>query len=78
MREIEVKGKGVTDKIVSIRQLKLLKEFKTNGEVIVYLRRLGFVSYGRRVNINGTNHTLWFRGIPESKVKKQFKKEMEK
>ncbi len=70
-------GKGVTENVISVRQLKLLVDFKNNGEIIRYLRKRGFVLHDSRVNYNGINHTIWFRGISKKKVVKTFRKSME-
>ena len=75
---MEVSGLGVTDKVVSIRQLKELKDFSSNGEAIVWLRVQGFTRYDNRINFLGVNHTVWFRGIAKSKVNKAFRKSMVK
>ncbi len=74
-----VKGRGVTDKVISTMQLKLLIDFsKEEVGMIVYLRRLGYVKYPKRINYEDTFHHVWYRGISSTKVNKQFRESMNK
>ena len=69
--------KGVTQRVISVRQLKLLKEFKSNGERTLWLREKGFEKFGR-VTVNNQRHEVWFNPklIRKDRVKSAFKKEM--
>ena len=69
--------KGVAQRVISVRQLKLLKEFKSNGERTLWLREKGFRSFGR-VTIGKVRHNLWFNPklIRKDRVRSHFKKDM--
>ena len=77
-------AKGVTDKVISVRQLKLVEEFSSNGEVVVWLRKRGYVRYDKKIAYDGTPHVVWYRpkgvngyGITKSMINKHFRKSME-
>ena len=76
-------SRGVTDKVISVRQLKLVQDFSSNGEVIVLLRRLGYVRHDKKILYEGTAHVVWYRpkgikgyGILKSKINKHFRESM--
>jgi len=70
-------SKGVTQKIISVTQLKLLKEFDSAGECTVWLREHGFKAFGR-VTIEKVRHRVWFNPklIDRRRVEAHFKMEM--
>lgn len=76
-------NKGVTDKVISVRQLKLVIEYSSNGEIVVLLRKLGYVRYDKKIAYDGTPHVVWYRpkgvngyGIHKSNINKHFRKSM--
>ena len=72
-----IMAKGVTQRVISVTQLKLCKEFKSNGERTLWLREKGFEKFGR-VTVNNQRHEVWFnpKVIRKDRVKSAFKKEM--
>ncbi len=64
-------------RVMSITQLKLLKEFKSTGERTVWLREHGFKAFGR-VTIGKVRHRVWFNPklIDRRRVKAHFETEM--
>ncbi len=74
---MDKKGRGVTDKVVSVTQLRKLINFDEEElGIVVWLRRRGYVKYPKRINYEKENHWVWYRGISESKVNKAFRESM--
>ncbi len=69
-------GSGVTKKVVSSRQLKLLQEFKTNGELIKFLRAEGYVKYDKKINVENLHHNVWYKNCGKAQVNKLFRASM--
>ncbi len=66
-------------KVISVTQLKLLREFKSDSERRLWLREQGFELFGR-VTVDKTRHYLWFNPelIRKDRVLAHFKKEIRK
>ena len=69
-------GKGVTDKAVSSRQLKLLMNFKNKGELIKFLRLKNYVKYEKKINIENLYHNVWYKNVSKIYVNKLFRASM--
>jgi len=69
--------KGVTQRIMSVTQLKILKDFESNSECTLWLREKGFRTFGR-ITINNVRHQVWFnpKMIDKRRVRAHFKLEM--
>ncbi len=69
--------RGVSQRVISVKQLELSEEFKNSGERTIWLREKGFKSFGR-VTVNNVRHNLWFNPklIRKDRVKANFKRIM--
>ncbi len=69
--------RGVSQRVISVSQLGLIKEFDSAGERVLWLREHGFKSFGR-VTIRNVRHQVWFEPklIRKDRVKAHFKMEM--
>ena len=69
--------RGVSQRVISIAQLELVKEFKSAGDRVLWFREHGFKSFGR-VTIRRVRHHLWFNPklIRKDRVRSHFKLEM--
>jgi len=69
--------RGVSQRVISVSQLGLIKEFKSAGERVLWFREHGFKSFGR-VTIREVRHQIWFHPklIRKDRVKQAFKMEM--
>jgi len=72
-----IQSRGVTDRVISVRQLKLVENFSSNGEIVVWLRKRGYVRYDKKILYDGKPHIVWFKDIPQSKINKHFRQSME-
>jgi len=70
-------SKGVTQKVISVTQLALVKEFDSVGDRTIWLREHGFKAFGR-VTIRKVRHRVWFNPklIDRRRVEAHFKMEM--
>ena len=69
--------RGVTQRVMSVTQLKILKDFKSASECTLWLREKGFRTFGR-ITINKVRHAVWFnpKMIDKRRVSNHFKREM--
>ena len=69
--------KGVTGRVISITQLKILKDFNNASKATLWLKQQGFKKFGR-VTVDKQRHEVWFNPIliRRDRVRKAFKKEM--
>jgi len=69
--------KGVTQRVISVRQLKILKDFNNASEITLWLREKGFRTFGR-ITIDKIRHNVWFNPklIDRRRVSTHFKLEM--
>ena len=69
-------GRGVTPKVVSSRQLKLLESFDSNGDVTKLLRNNGYVKYDKKINVENLHHNVWYKNCGKAQVNKLFRASM--
>ena len=69
--------RGVTQRVMSMSQLKLLKEFDSDLERRIWLREKDFRVFGR-ITVDGIRHNVWFnpKMIDKRRVSSHFKREM--
>jgi len=66
-------GRGITKEVVSSRLLQEQKWYESFQQVAMFLRKEGYVKYDKKINIDGVNHNVWFKGISKNKVNARFR-----
>ncbi len=69
-------GRGVTAKVVSSRQLKLLMNFENNGELSKFLRDEGYIKYDKKINVENLHHNVWYKNCGKAQINKLFRASM--